>query len=139
MTKTPSKSVRKPRLLITTHDKEILASMIGSAPSSAAAMLLEDELDRAVIVSETANTRPFCRIGSWITYEDRHSGQTREIRLVLPTDADIDKRWVSVLSLVGAALIGLAVEAEFGWTDDRGRPHRLKVLDVVSTHDAHTG
>ena len=137
MTKTLPKAIRKPRLLITTQDQAILISMIGSAPSSAAAMLLEEELDRAVMVDETSDTRPFCRIGSWITYEDHSSGQIREIRLVLPADADIDKRWVSVFSLVGAALLGLAVEAEFGWVDDKGRPHRLKVLDVVSSHDAH--
>ena len=137
MTKTRSKAIRQPRLLITTQDHEIIASMIGSAPSSAAAMLLEDELDRAVLVDETSNTRPFCRIGSWVTYEDLSGGQTLKVRLVLPTDADIDKRWVSILSLVGASLLGLAVGAEFGWIDDKGRPHRLKVLDVVNSHDAH--
>ena len=137
MTKTRSKAIRKPRLLITTQDHAILAAMIGSVPTSAAAMLLEDELDRAVMVDETSDTRPFCRIGSWVTYEDHSSGQIREIRLVLPGDADIDKRWVSILSLVGASLLGLAVGAEFGWIDDKGRPHRLKVLDVVNSHDAH--
>ena len=45
MTKTRSKAIRKPRLLITTQDHAILISMIGSAPCSAAAMLLEDEHD----------------------------------------------------------------------------------------------
>ena len=100
-------------------------------------MLLEEELDRAVIVGE-ASTRPFCRLGSWVSYEDLNSGQRREIRLVLPAEADIDKRQVSILSLVGAALLGLAVDAEFSWVDDKGRPHRLKVLDVVNSHDAQT-
>lgn len=138
VTKTKSKTVRKPRLLITTKDQEILSSMIGHAPTTAAAMLLECELDRAVVVDETLNTRSFCRIGSWITYEDHGSGQTREIQLVLPADADIDKRCVSVLSLVGASLLGLTSGAEFGWTDDKGRPHRLTVLDVVNRHDSHT-
>lgn len=139
MTKSRSKAVRKPRLLMTTQDHEIIASMIGRAPSSAAAMLLADELDRAVTVDEASDTRPFCRIGSLVTYEDQTSGQIREIKLVLPAHADIDKSRVSILSLVGAALLGLAVGAEFGWIDDRGRPHRLKVLDAVNSHDAHAG
>ena len=30
-------------------------------------------------------------------------------------------------------------DAEFDWTDDRGRPHRLKVLDVVNEHAPHVG
>ena len=136
MTKSRPKAIRKPRLMVTTQDHAILASMIGSAPSSAAAILLEVELDRAVMVDETSDTQPFCRIGSWVTYEDHSSRQIREIRLVLPADADIDKRWVSILSLVGASLLGLAVGAEFGWIDDKGRPHRLKVLDVVNSRDA---
>ena len=60
-------------------------------------------------------------------------------QLVLPADSDIVKRCVSVLSLVGAALLGLTTDAEFDWTDDRGRPHRLKVLDVVNDHAPHVG
>lgn len=130
MTKTKSKTIRKPRLLITTQDHDVIASMIGSAPSSAAAILLESELDRAVMVDKTSHTRPFCRIGSWVTYEDLGSGQVRNIKLVLPVDADIDKRQVSVLSLVGASLLGLVADTEFAWADDNGRPHRLKVLHV---------
>lgn len=139
MTKTKSRMIKKPQLLITTSDLELLESMVGHSPTSAAAKLLEEELDRAVVVGESFNGRPFCRIGSRITYEDQGAGQTREIKLVLPADSDIDKRCVSVLSLVGAALLGLTTDAEFDWTDDRGRPHRLKVLDVVNSHDSNAG
>lgn len=139
MTKTKSRTVKKPRLLITTSDLELLESMVGHSPTSAAAKLLEEELGRAVVVGESFNGRPFCRVGSRVTYEDQGSGQTREIQLVLPADSDIDKRCVSVLSLVGVALLGLTTGAEFDWTDDRGRPHRLKVLDVVSDHAPHIG
>lgn len=139
MTKTKSRTVKKPRLLITTSDLELLESMVGHSPTSAAAKLLEEELGRAVVVNESFNGRPFCRVGSRVTYEDLGSGQTREIQLVLPADADIDKRCVSVLSLVGVSLLGLTTGAEFDWTDDRGRPHRLKVLDVVNDHAPHIG
>jgi len=140
MTKTKSKISKKPRILITTADLEILESMVGSSSStSAAARLLEEELGRAVVVNESFSARPFCRVGSWVTYEDLGSGQVRNIQLVLPSEADIDKRRVSVLSLVGASLLGLATDVEFGWTDDSGRPHRLKVLDVVNEPDARIG
>ncbi|MDB5421730.1 MAG: GreA/GreB family elongation factor [Brevundimonas sp.] len=131
MPKTQPKSARKPRILITAQDMEILESMVGrSATRNAAINLLEDELARAVLVNEDFNTRPFCRIGSRVTYEDLSSGQIRDIQLVLPSDADIDQQRVSVLSLVGASLLGLVADAEFGWTDDNGRPHKLRVLKV---------
>lgn len=137
MTKAKSKPVRKPRLLITTKDLEILTTMVGAAPTTAGAILLADEIDRAMVVNEGFKARAFCRIGSWVTYEDLQSGQTREIQLVLPADADIDKQRVSALSLVGASLVGLTPGAAFSWTDEKGRPHRLKVLDVADAHEPH--
>jgi regulator of nucleoside diphosphate kinase len=135
MTKAKSKSVPKPRILITTTDLENLSAMVGAAPTTAGAILLADELDRATVVNEGFNARTFCRVGSRVTYEDLDSGQTREIELVLPADADIDKQRVSVLSLVGASLLGLTIGAEFKWTDEKGRPHRLKVLDAADVHE----
>lgn len=125
----------KPRLLITGRDLELLESMLSHSLTSAAAKLLDEELARAVVVSPSYRGRPFCRIGSRVTYEDQNSALTREIRLVLPADADIDKQRVSVLSLVGVSLLGLTTGAQFDWKDDGGRPHRLKVLDVVNDDD----
>lgn len=131
MTSVKARAVRKPRLLMTSQDIETIESLMGHASCSGAAeRLLEEELSRAVIVNESFSGRPFCRIGSWVTYEDLGSGQVRNIKLVAPVDADIDKRQVSVLSLVGASLLGLVADTEFAWTDDNGRPHRLKVLHV---------
>ena len=140
MAKTREKVARRPRILITERDLKILESMVGhSGPGTAAINLLEEELARAVVVGDTARARPFCRIGSWVTYEDMNTAQVRNIQVVLPADADIDKRQVSILSLVGASLLGLAVDAEFDWSDDHGRPHRLKVLHVGGEPDARLG
>lgn len=138
MIRTKQKSVRKPRILITADDLEILETLVGrGSRSGAAAALLEEELSRAILVNETLSARPFCRIGSWVTYQDMGSGQVRNIQIVLPREADIDKRQVSVLSLVGASLLGLVAESEFDWTDDNGRPHRLRVLEVESERNAN--
>lgn len=137
MSKTQPKSARKPRILITAQDLEVLETMVGrSATRSAAINLLEEELGRAVIVNEDFSARPFCRIGSRVTYEDMTSGQIRDIQIVMPGEADIDKQKVSVLSLVGASLLGLVADAEFSWTDDNGRPHKLKMIHVGEEHHA---
>lgn len=140
MAKTGTKAAARPRILITNQDKKILESMVGNASAGTAAIaLLEEELDRAVTVKDTYNGRPFCRIGSWVTYQDLSTGQVRNIQIVLPADADIDQQKVSTLSLVGASLLGLVVDAEFDWSDDSGRPHRLKVLHVGDERDAQRG
>lgn len=132
MSKTKARPSRLPRILVTAEDLEILETMIGRATSPGAAMsLLEAELARAVVIDGASSRSKFCRIGSWVTYEDQTSGQTRTLQLVLPADANIEQRRVSILSLVGVALLGLVADAEFGWTDDSGRPHRLKVIAVA--------
>ena len=131
MAKLKDKTLRKPRILITSQDLETIEGLMGhSCGIGAANRLLEEELTRAVLVDPSFAGRAFCRIGSWVTYQDLSSGQIRNIKLVLPADADIDKRQVSVFSHVGASLLGLVADAEFSWSDDKGRPHRLKVLHV---------
>lgn len=131
MANAKDKALRRPRILVTSQDMEVIESLMGH-PScvGAAGRLLEEELSRAVLVNPSFSSRAFCRIGSWVSYEDLTSGQIRNIKLVLPVEADIDKGQVSILSLVGASLLGLVADTEFTWSDDNGRPHRLKVLQV---------
>src|SRR5690606_11011926 len=131
MAKAKQKAPRKPRILITSRDLETLQELLEHSPArSAGVNLLEVELGRAVLVGDSYNAKPFCRLGSWATYEDLLSGQTSRIQLVLPSEADIDQHRVSVLTPVGASLLGLIPEAEIEWTDDRGRPHRLRLVEV---------
>ena len=47
-----------------------------------------------------------------------------------PGEADIEKGFVSVLTPVGAALIGLTAGQAIDWTDRDGRTRRLHVLEV---------
>jgi len=124
-------SYRKPPLVITQDDLDILERLIGRAASPTSDRL-RDEIARAKIVpaGEAADR---CRIGAWVSYEDLASGQTRRIQLVLPDAADIDRQKVSVLSPVGTALIGLKPGAAFHWRDAGNREHRLRVLEVGTT------
>lgn len=134
-----AKSARQPPIQVTEDDLAVLETMLGRSTARTAAIdLLEVELARAKVVKPTAAARPFCGIGSWVTYEDLTSSQIRTIQIVLPADADIDKQRVSVLSHVGVSLLGLVANAEFSWTDGNGRQHRLKVLQVGSEPHAQT-
>lgn len=129
------KPARQPRILITRTDFDTIEKMIGDTSArSVGVEILDQELGRAVIVNDDF-VGVFCRLGSWVTYEDLGSGQTREIQVVLPADADIDQRRISVLSQVGASLLGLAEGAEFSWTDAVGRPHKLKTISIADTAD----
>ena len=132
MAKAKQKAPRKPRILITSRDLDTLQTLLDHSPARTAGVdLLEAELGRAVIVGDSYNARPFCRLGDWATYEDVNSGQSSRVQLVLPSEADIDRQRVSVLTPVGASLLGMIPDAEIEWIDDRGRPHRLRLVEVA--------
>jgi regulator of nucleoside diphosphate kinase len=131
MAKAKPNAPRKPRILITSQDLETLQTLLDHSPTPTAGVsLLETELGRAVIVGDSYKAKPFCRLGSWATYEDAANGHSSRIQLVLPSEADIDRQRVSVLTPVGASLLGLTPDAEIEWSDDRGRPHRLRLVEV---------
>ncbi len=53
--------------------------------------------------------------------------------LVFPGEADIAKGKISVLTPIGAALIGLSASQSIDWTSRDGRIHRLTVESVEQT------
>lgn len=57
-------------------------------------------------------------------------GEERVVTLVFPGNADIAEGKVSILSPIGAALIGLAVGQSIDWTGADSRVHRLTVTAV---------
>jgi regulator of nucleoside diphosphate kinase len=79
----------------------------------------------------SAQPRVGVSCGSTLVYEDEKTGRQREVRLVLPREADIDRGLVSVLSPVGAALIGLPIGPFFRWRDRDGRTHGVRVLSIL--------
>lgn len=52
------------------------------------------------------------------------------MRLSLPRDASIDEGRISVLTPVGAALIGMTAGEIFHWTDSDGRQRGVRVLTI---------
>jgi regulator of nucleoside diphosphate kinase len=117
-----------PAIYITRSDYDRLSGIVPDHETLAAGpALLSRELDRAHLVSPGSKRR-FVRLGSLVTYEDLRTGRARTVRLALPEQADIDQGIISVLSPVGAALLGLPEGRVFEWRDREGRPHALRVL-----------
>lgn len=106
-------------------------SQIAAAAASAAAGLLRAELARAVVVAAEGEPRCFARLSSEVEYEDLTSGKVRTVELARPEAADLDEGRISVLSPVGAALLGLTPGATFSWTTEDGRPRLLRVRRVA--------
>lgn len=88
------------------------------------------ELDRAEVVAETELPANVVRMGSRVVFRS-DDGHEREITLVYPAKADIAENRISVMTPIGAALIGMKEGASINWTARDGREHRLTVLSVV--------
>ena len=122
----------RPAISITEGDYDLIANlalrMTARAPELATLIL--NEIDRAKIVSEEKIREDVVRLGSEVTFLDDASGETRKVRLVLPGNANIEAGAISVVTQVGAGLIGMSVGGEINWPCPDGRPRVLKILDV---------
>lgn len=89
------------------------------------------ELDRATVLPASTLPSHVVNIGSRVTYRDNALGSTHCVTLVMPGDADISAQRVSVLTPIGAALIGLSEGAEISWSTRGGEVRRLTVVKVA--------
>ncbi|THD15129.1 hypothetical protein B1808_01705 [Pseudofulvimonas gallinarii] len=123
-----------PEILVTASEHARLTTLAEHAldrnQSVATAERLLDELSRARIVADDALPDDTTAVGREIDYFDRHSGRTHTVRLVNPPDADIDAGRISVLSPIGAALLGLSVGQEIEWPVPDGSVRRIEVRAV---------
>lgn len=90
---------------------------------------LAEELDRADIVAPEHVPDDVVTMHAQVRYVDESTGEQRSVVLVYPDEADASHGRISVLSPVGAALLGLATGQSIEWTFPNG-PRRLRVVDV---------
>jgi len=121
-----------PQIKVTTDDKSRLSALadcsLGLFPR--VAHFLASEMDRAEVVAEDADLRDVVRMGTRVSYRDEATGDTREVTLVYPHEADIDRHRISVLTPVGAALIGLSVGQSIEFQTPGQQMRLLTILDV---------
>jgi regulator of nucleoside diphosphate kinase len=96
---------------------------------------LVDELSRAYIVPDGACATNVVQIGSDVTYREESTSRVRRVKLVFPHEANIDHNRVSVLTPIGAALIGLTIAQTIEWPAPAGRREALTVLDVSNARE----
>lgn|SRR5690606_12268318 len=127
---------RLPEILVTRGEHARLMTLAEHAldrnQSAATAERLLDELSRARVVADGALPDDTIAVGREIDYLDQTSGRTHTVRLVNPPDANIDAGRISVLSPIGAALLGLSVGQTIDWPVPDGSLRRVEVRAVRS-------
>ncbi|MEK0085390.1 nucleoside diphosphate kinase regulator [Benzoatithermus flavus] len=92
---------------------------------------LLEEIDRAQIVEPQAIPRSVVTMGAMVDFRDDHTGQERRVTLVYPGEQDIELGRISVLTPIGAALIGLAEGQSIAFRTPAGEERSLTVLRVT--------
>jgi regulator of nucleoside diphosphate kinase len=100
-----------------------------SRMSEEVAQTLLTEMERADVISDDAMPENVVRMSSRVEFEI-DGGKSREMDLVFPIDANIDEGRISVLTPIGAALIGLSPGQTMMFRGRDNRPHKLRVISV---------
>lgn len=119
----------KPAVYVAADEHERLSNLAETSVSSGA-LLLGEELQRAIVLKDGEFPHDCIRLGSVVEFTDLMTGRTRRVQIVLPGEADIDEDRLSVLTPVGAALLGLTAGASIGLSTENGRAHVLQVASV---------
>ncbi len=133
MHKTMTPQTNQPPLILSREDRDRLldlaAASIDRIPDVAQRLL--EEADRAAVAPADALPDDVVAMGCFVEFRDESSGELRQVQLVYPAEANISEGRVSVLTLIGAALIGLRVGQSISWPTRRGEERRLTVLRVA--------
>jgi regulator of nucleoside diphosphate kinase len=93
--------------------------------------LLLDEIARATMHRADRIPADVVTMMSTVVFTDEASGAERTVQLVYPRDADISAGRISILTPIGAGLIGLREGQSILWPDRDGHERRLGIVKVA--------
>ncbi|MET0361648.1 MAG: nucleoside diphosphate kinase regulator [Sphingobium sp.] len=126
---------RRPRIQMIDSEADILSELaltVEERLPQVSALLLT-EIGRAAVRPADRVAEDVVTMGSVVDFTDTASGATRTVQLVYPRDADIEAGRISILTPVGAGLIGLRPGQSILWPDRGGRERTLTIDRVRRT------
>lgn len=126
-----------PRIVIPDNEHQRLSALVETISRSSPVVYeyLSRELDRAQLVPEQKIAQHIVRMGSRVTYRDNANGRLRAVTLTYPHEADISSSRISILTPIGAALLGMSLGQTIQWPSPGGEPGSLTVLDVENANN----
>ena len=122
-----------PPIAMRVGDSERLGRLANAAAHTfpQTADFLSREIDRAQLISDVEVRPGLVMMGSEVEFRDDVTGQVRRVTLVYPDVADVSAGKISVLTPIGAALIGLSVSQSIEFRSPSGGTRSLTVLSVA--------
>lgn len=114
----------KPHITISTLDAERIESLAGVGSA------LLEELARADILAPQHMPPDVVTMNSTVRFEIDGTDQVRCLTLAYPKDMARQPDAISILTPIGAALLGLSVGDSISWPRPDGQLSRIRVLEV---------
>ncbi len=92
--------------------------------------LLLEEIARAKVHSAGRISKDVVTMNAQVEFVDETSNATRIVQLVYPRHADIAANRISILTPIGAGLIGLREGQSILWPDRVGHERKLTIVKV---------
>jgi regulator of nucleoside diphosphate kinase len=120
----------RPPLVLSETDAERLSALAlqNEAAHPVTAGLLLDEIERAQVRRHLPDD--VVGMNSTVEFLDEAHGEARTVQLVYPDEADIAAARISIMTPVGAGLIGLRAGQSILWPDRGGETRVLRILKV---------
>jgi regulator of nucleoside diphosphate kinase len=124
------------KIIITTEDYETLNAYLKGFKSVKAfdrknAVSLQAELKKATLVKTDEIPLDVVRLNSKVSIKEGTKGNLIELTLVVPEEADIKQRKVSVFAPIGTALIGFRKGEQVKWDVPAGSK-TFTIIDVYN-------
>lgn len=125
-------------VILTKTDYEILNSYIKNIPGMQVNERenfnkLSGELKKAEIVDDGILPADIVRLGSTVIVKDVMTNRDMTVTIVLPYEADIKQKKVSVLAPIGTALIGFKKGHTVNWNVPSGKKD-FQIVDVINNN-----
>ncbi|MEW5677350.1 GreA/GreB family elongation factor [Flavobacterium enshiense] len=91
-------------------------------------MLLNEELDRGIVLKDNTESNNFIRLNSQVTVEDLSAKRKVTFQIVLPSMANVRENKISILAPLSIAIIGFREEDQIDWE----LPAGTKTFKVIS-------
>jgi regulator of nucleoside diphosphate kinase len=129
----PPRRLARPRIVLLESEAEALTGLALAAleKSSLSAKLLLEELERAETVTAGKLPRDVATMNAQVAFRDEATGEEHTVQLVFPKEADMALGKISVLTPIGAALIGMRAGAAIDWPNRHGECRRLRITGVI--------
>lgn len=126
-----------PNITLRSSDYEQLAVLARSAESKNpdVASVLIEELERAHILAD-GRSEHHVYMGCTVVFRDETTSRDQTVSLVYPGEADISQGKISILTPIGAALIGVREGDSITWKTRTGQTRKLKVIQVQAPPSA---